>query len=210
MNYANAKKGIGQIYKAEILLLLATVLAIIGSIVALVGASKESTGGVVAGSVPLLIAGILAIIAFVMNLVGLSHASKDHPDFKTAWIITLVAIAASIVQSILESRGVKVSYIFELISNIAEVLIMLYVVTGIVKIADKLGKSNVSRLGNNSIKLICGVYILSAIVNLIGGIFKAKAMTTVAAVIAIIAGILAIISYVYYLRTLSQGSKMFD
>ena len=101
MNYANAKKGIGQIYKAEILLLLATVLAIIGSIVALVGASKESTGGVVAGSVPLLIAGILAIIAFVMNLVGLSHASKDHPDFKTAWIITLVAIAASIVQSVL-------------------------------------------------------------------------------------------------------------
>ena len=64
--------------------------------------------------------------------------------------------------------------------------------------------------GAVTMNVTCGVYILSAIVTLIGDLFEAKSMTTVASVIAIIAGILSIIAYVYYLRTLSQGSKMFD
>ena len=210
MNYAYAKKGIGQIYRAEILAIFAAILGIIGAVVAIAANDADSAGGMVAGGIPLLIAGILAIISFVINLLGLSNASKDEPYFKTALIIAVVGIAASVVQSILETRGIKAEPVFDLVSRICEVLIMIFVITGISRIADKLGKLKVSRLGTNSIKATCGVYILSLIVNLISDLFNVKAMTTVAAVIAIIAGILSIIAYVYYLRTLSQGSKMFD
>ena len=210
MNYQNAKKGIGQIYKAELLTIIATIIGIIGAIVFLAAGEKGSEGGMAAGGIPILIAGIMFIIAFIINLVGLSNASKDEPYFKTAWIIALIAIAASVVQSILDMRGIKVEWLFELISNICEILIMIFVITGIGKIADQLGKKKVSRLSRSTMNVTCGVYILSAIVTLIGDLFEAKAMTTVASVIAIIAGILSIIAYVYYLRTLSQGSKMFD
>ena len=210
MNYQNAKKGIGQIYKAELLTIIATIIGIIGAIVFLAAGEKGSEGGMAAGGIPILIAGIMFIIAFIINLVGLSNASKDEPYFKTAWIIALIAIAASVVQSILDMRGIKVEWLFELISNICEILIMIFVITGIGKIADQLGKKKVSRLSRSTMNVTCGVYILSAIVTLIGDLFEAKSMTTVASVIAIIAGILSIIAYVYYLRTLSQGSKMFD
>lgn len=210
MNYQNAKKGIGQIYKAELLTIIATIIGIIGAIVFLAAGEKGSEGGMAAGGIPILIAGIMFIIAFIINLVGLSNASKDEPYFKTAWIIALIAIAASVVQSILDMRGIKVEWLFELISNICEIMIMIFVITGIGKIADQLGKKKVSRLSRSTMNVTCGVYILSAIVTLIGDLFEAKAMTTVASVIAIIAGILSIIAYVYYLRTLSQGSKMFD
>ena len=210
MNYQNAKKGIGQIYKAELLTIIATIIGIIGAIVFLAAGEKGSEGGMAAGGIPILIAGIMFIIAFIINLVGLSNASKDEPYFKTAWIIALIAIAASVVQSILDMRGIKVEWLFELISNICEIMIMIFVITGIGKIADTLGKKKVSRLSRSTMNVTCGVYILSAIVTLIGDLFEAKAMTTVASVIAIIAGILSIIAYVYYLRTLSQGSKMFD
>ena len=210
MNYQNAKKGIGQIYKAELLTIIATIIGIIGAIVFLAAGEKGSEGGMAAGGIPILIAGIMFIIAFIINLVGLSNASKDEPYFKTAWIIALIAIAASVVQSILDMRGIKVEWLFELISNICEIMIMIFVITGIGKIADQLGKKKVSRLSRSTMNVTCGVYILSAIVTLIGGLFEAKAMTTVASVIAIIAGILSIIAYVYYLRTLSQGSQMFD
>ena len=210
MNYQNAKKGIGQIYKAELLTIIATIIGIIGAIVFLAAGEKGSEGGMAAGGIPILIAGIMFIIAFIINLVGLSNASKDEPYFKTAWIIALIAIAASVVQSILDLRGIKVEWLFELISNICEIMIMIFVITGIGKIADQLGKKKVSRLSRSTMNVTCGVYILSAIVTLIGDLFEAKAMTTVASVIAIIAGILSIIAYVYYLRTLSQGSKMFD
>ncbi len=210
MNYQNAKKGIGQIYKAELLTIIATIIGIIGAIVFLAAGEKGSEGGMAAGGIPILIAGIMFIIAFIINLVGLSNASKDEPYFKTAWIIALIAIAASVVQSILDMRGIKVEWLFELISNICEIMIMIFVITGIGKIADALGKKKVSRLSRRTMNVTCGVYVLSAIVTLIGDLFEAKAMMTVAAVIAIIAGILAIIAYVYYLRTLSQGSKMFN
>ena len=162
MNYQNAKKGIGQIYKAELLTIIATIIGIIGAIVFLAAGEKGSEGGMAAGGIPILIAGIMFIIAFIINLVGLSNASKDEPYFKTAWIIALIAIAASVVQSILDMRGIKVEWLFELISNICEIMIMIFVITGIGKIADTLGNKKVSRLSRRTTNVTCGVYVLSA------------------------------------------------
>ena len=210
MSYRNAKKGIGQIYKAELITLVAAILGIIGMIVFLASGSAKSTGGMVAGGIPVLIAGILLIIAYIINLIGINNASKDEPQFKTALIIALIALISSAIQSIMETRGIKAELIFDAIANVCEVLIMIYVISGIGKIAKKLGKKKVSRLSKNTINVTCGVYVLGFIANLISDIFKAKSMMTVAAVIAIIAGILMIVAYIYYLRTLSQGSKMFD
>ena len=210
MSYRNAKKGIGQIYKAELITLVAAILGIIGMIVFLASGSAKSTGGMVAGGIPVLIAGILLIIAYIINLIGINNAAKDEPQFKTALIVALIALISSAIQSIMETRGIKAELIFDAIANVCEVLIMIYVISGIGKIARKLGKKKVSRLSKNTINVTCGVYVLGFIANLISDIFKAKSMMTVAAVIAIIAGILMIVAYVYYLRTLSQGSKMFD
>ena len=210
MNYRNAKKGIDQIYKAELLAILGTVLLIVGAIVVLVAGNKGSEGGMVAGGIPALIGGILLIISYLINLVGLSNASKDDEYFKTAWIIALVTIVASAIQAVLNTKGLGIEWLFDLISRVGQVAIMVFVITGIGRIADKLGNSNVSRLSKNTINVTCGVYVLALIANLISDIFNAKAMMTVAAVIAIIAGILSIISYIYYLRTLSQANQMFD
>ena len=43
MNYQNAKKGIGQIYKAELLTIIATIIGIIGAIVFLAAGEEALT-----------------------------------------------------------------------------------------------------------------------------------------------------------------------
>ena len=46
MNYENAKKGIGQIFTAELLQLLAAILSVVGAIITVVGLATAAAAGI--------------------------------------------------------------------------------------------------------------------------------------------------------------------
>lgn len=214
MTFPNAAKGVKRIFTAEILALIAAIASVIAIILALVmagaaeanaeGAAVASLGGTAIFGIG---AGVLMIIAFIMQIVGISNASKDEDSFKTAMACLLIGIAAALVGSIFSSNEVVVS-IAELVSKLMSLFVTIFIISGIIKLADRLNDGVVSAKGTNLLKLITVIYALSLIASLIVVILGGYTASVVAGIIALIAGILQIIQYFVYLSYLSKAKKM--
>ena len=114
MRYPNAAKGIKKIYLAEILGILALVLAIVlgimvaGSHVDTSISGEEAAQALQAANVgtPFVILGIammlIMLASYVLNLIGVVNASKDDEGFKRALWALLASIAFGVVAAILE------------------------------------------------------------------------------------------------------------
>ena len=76
MTYPNAYKGVGKIFVAEILYLIAACLSLVVNILSAVGGSALLAGGAI-----VIGAAILMIISAFINISGVSNASQDEPEF---------------------------------------------------------------------------------------------------------------------------------
>lgn len=216
MTFPNAAKGVKRIFTAEILALIAaicTVIAIILGIIMYGAASANADGGAVLsfGGAALFAtgAGVLMIIAFIMQIVGISNAAKDEVSFKTAMICLIVGIVASLIGSIFSGSSVIYS-ITDLVSKLMSLFVTIFIISGIIKLADKLNDGAVSAKGSNLLKLITVIYALSLVANLIVLILGGYAASVVAGVIALVAVILSIVKYVLFLSYLNQAKKMLE
>ena len=106
MKFPNAFRGIKKIWLAELLMLLFVAASIISVVVAVtnsslvdekvvLNSSAETTVGLL-----VIVTGLLVLVAFVLNLVGLINARTDDSAFRIALLVTLLGIAASVVQVI--------------------------------------------------------------------------------------------------------------
>lgn len=216
MRFPNAAAGVKKIFTAEILGLIGAIATVIGTISALIAvaaAANNSTGGTaVAGGafvIFLLGAGVLGIIAFIMNIIGINSAAKDEASFKTALICVIVGIAGTAIASIFSSNA-TISAIGTLISNVANLFVTIFVITGIIRLADQLNNGEVSAKGNNILKVIIVVYALSIIASLIVMILGGQTASIIAGIIALVAAILNIVQYFMYLSFLSKAKKMLE
>lgn len=214
MRFPNAAKGVSRIFVAEILALIAEVLIFIGAIMAILAVAAGTTGrdGLAAGSglgaLGIIgIAGILALIGFIMNIVGIVNASRDEESFKTALYCLLVGIVASVIASAF-STNVFVSNLCSIISNLMSLIVTIMVITGIIKLANRLHNAAVSAKGNTQLRLIVIIYTLSLICNVIVTFLGGQAASTIAGVLAVIASILSIIQYILYIIFLAKAKNM--
>ena len=214
MRFPNAAKGVKKIFTAEILALIAaivSVIAIIMAVVTLAGAEADSdavTLGAGLGMAVFIIgASVLFIIAFIMQIVGVSNASLDEDSFKTAMICLLIGIGASIVGGIFSSNA-TVQSITQLVTRLMGLFVTIFIISGIIKLADKLNDGVVSTKGSNLLKLITVIYALALIADLIVLILGGYTASVVAGVIAIVAMILDIVKYIMYLSYLAKAKKM--
>lgn len=211
--FPNAAKGVKRIFTSEILSLIAVGVSIISGILGLaaIGAATvdSETGAFAAlggAGVVALISGILLIIAFIMQLVGLVNASKDEPAFK----ISLYAVIAGIVLSFLSSifsKNAVLTGIFNTLSTVAQLIVTLFVIFGIINLANKMGNKDVADRGNSLIKVIACVYIIAAIVILVSALLGA---TVVASILSIAGNVLMIVAYIVFVILLAQAKKMLE
>ena len=141
-----------------------------------------------------------------MSIVGISNASKDEPTFKTALICVIVGIIGSLVASIFSGNAV-VSAIGSLVTNVANLFVTIFVITGIIRLADQLNNAEVGNKGNNILKMIIAISVLAIIANLIVLIMGGR-VSVVAGIIAIVAAVLEIVQYIMYLSFLSNAKAM--
>ena len=214
MKFPNAAQGVKKIFTAEILAIIAAGCTLIGGIMIVIAAASAgggSKGGAVAGlagtAIFMIAAAIISLISFIMNIIGINNASKDEPSFKTAFYCVLVGIVASIVAGIFSGNSV-VNAIFTLVGNISSLAVTVFVITGIIKLADQLNNGEVSAKGNNQLKLIVAIYALSIIASLIVMILGGYSASVVAAVIYVIAMILNVIQIILYLSFLNKAKQM--
>ena len=208
MRYESAYKGIQKVFVAQLLNLIAVVLAM-ASLVSAGGAFgaavSESTGiaqGLAIGSViGLLASAILPIVSYILNLVGLMQASKDErKSFRIAFFSALIALIASVVSS-LAGTGTLAGGILGIISRAAQLISLFYIINGIMELAGRLNRQDVSWLGSKLMWMLIILYVAAIVIGFIPN-----------AEFGAIAGVASlafmIVIYVVYLVYLLKAQRM--
>ena len=203
------QKGLKRLFSSSALQIIAIALMIIGLIITIIGlgaalATAGSTGSLVAaggGAILMtIIAPILVIIAAILSLVGIINVSKENSKFKTA----LYAVLANIVLVIIAmfvGQNPTVATIIDLLANICNIVMFLFICGGIYAVGEKLGRTDF--LGRYNTIVI--FYALGAVLALVGGFMNP--LSTIAYVLQIIGQICSFISYILYMGYLRKAIK---
>ncbi len=239
MSFENAKKGIGQIFTAEILQLLAAIFTIIGLVMSITGVAAIVGGGLaesdtamvggaiggVVGVIMTVVGAIFALIGFILYIVGVGTAAKDEENFKRALICLVLALVTSLVGAF--TNGIPVlAGIMRILSAVFTLISAISVINGIIILAGKVNNAAVEKKGQTTMKLVIVILVLAIIANVIAMITGAvlgsaadpsAAMLTgagttiiISSVMQLIATVLNIIQYFVYLSLLADAKKMFN
>lgn len=218
MRYPNAAKGIKKIWIAEILGILATVLAVV--LVIMVSASHIDTsmsgeeaaqaletakiaGPVVAFGVVMM---LVMLVSYILNLIGILNASKDDVGFKNALWVLLASIAFGIGAGILQNSNPRVAHWLQVPSTLFELVVTIYVLDGIANLARNLGKNDIVDLSKQCRTWLMCALVLSAAAETFVAIGTQGSVLNTASGVA--AGLLQIVGYVIYLRVLYKARQM--
>ncbi len=239
MSYENAKKGIGQIFTAEILQLLSAIFAIIGTIItitgiaAIIGGAATGTdvamGGGLAGSIVgiimTVIGAIFALIGFILYIVGVGTAGKDEENFKKAFMFLILGLICSIIGAFTGAVPVLAG-ILKIASAVFSLASAIFVINGIIVLAGKVGNAKVEKKGQTTLKLVIVILVLSIVAHVIAMITAlvfgsanditaamvngATATIFISSIMELVATVLSIIQYFVYLSLLANAKNMFQ
>lgn len=222
MKFPNAYAGVKKIFTSEILHLISVLLMMVAAIAAVFGgagliaagdsaAMTDAEAAAVLGggflSILAISAGaVIAIIAFILQIVGIGNAMKDEPYFKTAFIFVFVGIACTIVYSCfnaLTPDNLFLINLFRALAQIANLVVFIYVVGGIQRLASKLGNADVESKGSTIFTLLIIIYLIAFVASIVS-----MFAPTVASILAICVLVLDLISYIIFLIYLSKAKNM--
>ena len=218
MKYPNAAKGINKIYIAEILSIMAAVLAI--AIMILVASKSIDTSlsgdaltqALQAANIgtPFVVLGIvmmlLILVSFFMNLTGIISASKDEAGFKRAMWVLLAGIVFEIIASILQNSSPQAANWLKVPATLCDLVVMIFVLEGITTMADSLVRKDISDMCAKCRTYLLCVLILSAAAEVLASLgVTGSAMYSTTGIAAYL---LEIVAYVFYLRVLNKARLM--
>ena len=220
MLFPNAHNGVKKIYTAEILSLIGNILLIGAAIFGIATGSFADTAraeaeagtmaGLALGFIFLGLAGaVLTLIAFILNLVGITSAMKDEASFKTALIFTIIGIAAAVLSSIFSTNETVKNFV-QILVNISELFVSLFVVQGIMNLATKLKDSNMVERGNKARWWLVITFCIPSVVKLVSGIFALQDNDIVASTLSLVSAVLIVAAYFIYLSYLARAKKMLE
>lgn len=200
------QKGLKRLFSSAVLRIIASVLAIVGLIVTIIGGVAAFTGSeaggiaALAGIIVTIISPILVIIAAILSLVGIINVSKENGKFKTALYAVLANIVLVIIAMFL-GQNPTVATIINLLANICNIVMFVFICSGIYAVGEKLGRTDF--LGQYNAIII--FYVLSAVFALIGGF-----VLSLYSVFSIISSICSFISYILYMGYLRKAIHAVD
>ena len=212
-SYPNAKKGINRIFLGELIAILGMVVIAIGSgILAVKGQTMTDlstyTSGANIAALVILIGGLMVLVAFLFKFFGISKASIDEQDFKKAMALLVIGFVASIVHSAVDGRIEVVAEIANIITNVCELLVTIFIISGIKSLAEKVNDRHVFDMCNRTYKLIIAVYVLIIALTVVALFVTNETMAVIAGLIALAIAILAIVAYIVFLSLLNNARKM--
>lgn len=212
MQFPHAQKGVSKLFWAEIIAIVYALLVIVGAILVAVAKGDPESGLTIAGGSIVLVGGVIAIVTFILQLIGLIQGSKDNLCFKIGLFIVLFSIVASIVKVVLEKYAPNLDIvitILEVFIGVSAVLVMVYVITGVSVMAEKVGDGRLADKGRFLCTVICGLYFVSIVLGIIQLFFKNpnEGVAIMLRVFAIVAAVVQLVVYIMYLTYLSAARK---
>jgi hypothetical protein len=213
-NYLNAKKGISRIYTGQLISILAALCAGIGTaIITIRGTEAQDVSELINGNIgPLSLLGIgavLAILAFLLEFLGIKKASEDEVGFTKALTFLVVGFVASLIGGFFTGRSEIVYEITDVISNVCNLLVTLFIISGTKSLAEKIGNEHVRSLASSTYKMIILIYLLAIALSVISLLIKNDTMAIVAGLLGLGILVLTVIAFVVFLKMLNQARKMF-
>ncbi|MBQ3418125.1 MAG: hypothetical protein IJH32_09890 [Ruminococcus sp.] len=216
MKFENAYKGVKRIFSAEILSLIYAVTLGCGLIFGLATsiAAAESSEGifVIFGTLSLVLmigGGVIGIIAFILKIVGISNAAKDEPAFSTALAFIFISIVLLCTNVVFQTVSPLVADISNTVVKCCELACTLFIIQGVINLANRCNNADMVRKGNNIFKVILAIYTLIIIAHIMVAIFRANPVTaSIALILMITAMVLAIVQYLMFLSFLAKAKKM--
>ena len=212
MRYPNAFKGVSQIYKAELIAILAVICTGIGAILAIfgvgvadVGSEAVGKGFAITGGLFVMATAVLMIVSYILNIIGVSNAAKDESGFRSAMIAIIIGIVASIVAGIFSNKEV-VCLLAQLVSKICDIMVFWFCIGGISNLADKMNDRNIASKADSFTKLIIGIYVAGIVLAIIGSFVKAGGFLD--GFIDVAGAVCSIVAYLSYLSLLKGARDM--
>ncbi|MBR3494255.1 MAG: hypothetical protein IKH38_02405 [Clostridia bacterium] len=218
MRYPNAAKGIKKIYLAEILGIVAAVFGIGILVLTAVRNVDLSAGGdalrtnmesagIVTQFVIYGIAAILLVlVSYFLGIAGILQASKDEESFKRALWVELLGLALTIVIAYLQNSSPRIASWLNIAVTVCAMTVTLLVLEGICRLAESLGRKDITALAEQSRKYLLIAYLLSAVGELFVALNPGDPFYVSASGVA--AFLMDIAAYVLYLRVLSRAKTM--
>ncbi len=212
MRFPNAYNGIKKVFLAQILMVISIAAIIIGAAITVVTFSdlyslssvEELYGSVAVLSIATLGGVVISIIAFIINAIGLHAAGKDEGCFRIAFWMTIIALALSVVSSLLQTANPSLSGWFQFVGNILEIAVIEYAVMGIISLAEQLSDNKVASMGRKLRILITVLWI----VILALAIFRIFTNVELVAVIALAGALLELVVYIIYIILVGRAKGM--
>lgn len=221
MRFPHAAKGVKKIFSAEILSLIASLLAGGISIAAVFGATAINTdnevGAFISGGVVVLLGvAALTLLVFggIINVIGYIQASMDEKGFKRAIICTIVSIILAIASSFMMNQTGFLGWLgtgLFAASRIFNLLVVLFSIGGLINLSAECNREDMIVKGNNILKVIVAVYVLAILAMFFSRVFQASAFSvTLTGILSIAALVLTVVEYFLYLSFLAKASRMLN
>ena len=201
--YQNAYKGISKVFLAQILKIIGVIATVIGLALAIVGLNEANLAEAGGGAIAALAGMIIAIIALIFNIIGLNQARKDQNYFKIAFVMTLFALAISIIATFAISANSSAGTWMKFFSTLMELLAFEYVVKGVIVLAEALNNKGMAAFGRKMMILITIGYLALLVIELWG-----NTAANANGIITMIASVIELVVYVMYIIFLAKSKKM--
>ena len=222
MQYPNAYKGVKRIYIAEILTLIATILAIIGAAIMIVRYNgnleqlqnlqldAESVDLPIAiASALVLIAGILAIISFIISLVGVCNARIDESAFTGALIMIILSIVVSITGSVMQNTNPTAANWANVAVSVLTLASTLFIIKGIMNLAEKLERPDMVSKGRSIMAAILIINIIAIAASAVSAYLElSETQEKIVEYVSLGASVATLIFLLIYLSYLNKAKKM--
>lgn len=217
MRFPNAYKGVKKVFAAEILGIIAAILALVGVIMVNIGNNKPDDNIVASGGLLALVALIVSVVSFIIQIVGLHQGGKDNGYIRMSFILMigsiLLGIVAAVVSGIDSNVQVDLSLVSTILDKVGDIFtlfVTIYLFQGIANLAKQLNDEKMYKTGKTLATIILGLFILSLVLSLLGNVIKSdnNVVVTVFGVLGIVAAVIDLIVNIICFFYLGKAVKM--
>ena len=232
MSFPNSEKGLKRIFNAMVTSLIATgvmIISLIGGFIGIAstlistGVSSSDSSTIITNAISsllssgvillvILLAAIIAlIVAAVLEIIGIVNCSKDDPAFKSALYILISYVAFIVISVVLAASNREVLtntlfyFLFGLIVTVIVYAFRIFLVKGIISLANQLQNKAMESKGNNIVTLL----IWTGSINIAASLMKMiTSLTAIAGIISFVGGVMSIVVFIMFFIFIKKGKDM--
>ena len=210
MRFSNAYKGVKKLFIAELIAILAGLLALTSAILGAAGLQNDQLL-IAAGTVGI-ITGIAALIGLVLQLVGLWQGGRDELLIKRAFYLIIFSIALGLATTILgtlpSNDGLTITIrVLDTLQSIFSTFALVCILLGISNLANSLSDEKMERKGRRLAYIVVALYVVSIILGLYPSFLVGEMPDWVKNLVAITAIVAAVIELIVYILTVLYYAK---